>query len=411
MRRIATAICAIILATAAGCGGGGGGSSGNPQAGPSTGNAGTPPAVAAAGQNVIPITVTAGPLNNVNVLTASVTVCAPDGTSCQTIDNMLVDTGSTGLRVYASVLSAGLALALQQQSLQQSATTAECAQFADGAVWGPVRQATLIAGGKAAANLPIHVMGDGSFNGAPADCVSTGPLFDTVQSFGANGVLGIGLFLQDCGPACAQAADNGVYYSCGATCRPAAVPLAQQMQNPVSLFASDNNGVAIALPAVPPNGAATVSGSLIFGIGTQANNVANAGTVLATDPNLGYFTTVYKNRSLSRSFIDSGSNGFFFADSTIPTCNPNGDFYCPPATQSASATNQGANGVTGTVAFSIGNANALFSSDAAAFNSLAGPNGDRGSFDWGLSFFFGRTVFTAIEGRATPQGTGPYFAY
>jgi hypothetical protein len=30
-------------------------------------------------------------------------------------------------------------------------------------------------------------------------------------------------------------------------------------------------------------------------------------------------------------------------------------------------------------------------------------------FDWGLPFFFGRTVFTAIEDRGTPAG--PYFAF
>jgi hypothetical protein len=32
-------------------------------------------------------------------------------------------------------------------------------------------------------------------------------------------------------------------------------------------------------------------------------------------------------------------------------------------------------------------------------------------FDWGLPFFFGRTVYTAIEGQSTPAGVGPYFAF
>ncbi len=32
-------------------------------------------------------------------------------------------------------------------------------------------------------------------------------------------------------------------------------------------------------------------------------------------------------------------------------------------------------------------------------------------FDFGLGFFFGRSVFTAIEGQGTPGGAGPYFAY
>jgi hypothetical protein len=40
---------------------------------------------------------------------------------------------------------------------------------------------------------------------------------------------------------------------------------------------------------------------------------------------------------------------------------------------------------------------------------LAGPNS--GTFDWGLPFFFGRNVFTAIESQNTPGGVGPYWAY
>ena len=32
-------------------------------------------------------------------------------------------------------------------------------------------------------------------------------------------------------------------------------------------------------------------------------------------------------------------------------------------------------------------------------------------FDWGLPFYFGRTVYTAIENAATAVGTGPYVAF
>jgi hypothetical protein len=58
----------------------------------------------------------------------------------------------------------------------------------------------------------------------------------------------------------------------------------------------------------------------------------------------------------------------------------------------------------------VGNADSLLSngSDAAA-NGLAGPNA--GTVDFGLPFFFGRNVYTAIEGKSTPAGTGPYTAY
>jgi len=44
----------------------------------------------------------------------------------------------------------------------------------------------------------------------------------------------------------------------------------------------------------------------------------------------------------------------------------------------------------------------------AAFSNLGG---DFSIFDWGLPFFFGRTVFIGIEGQSSSLGTGPYFAF
>jgi hypothetical protein len=65
------------------------------------------------------------------------------------------------------------------------------------------------------------------------------------------------------------------------------------------------------------------------------------------------------------------------------------------------------------VSFSVANADQLFAANPSfnAFSNLAVPSGDTTTFAWGLPFFFGRTVFTAIEGRSTPGGTGPYFAF
>jgi hypothetical protein len=61
------------------------------------------------------------------------------------------------------------------------------------------------------------------------------------------------------------------------------------------------------------------------------------------------------------------------------------------------------------VPFSIANAEQLFSTGNAAFNNLGGSF--PGVFDWGMPFFFGRTVFVAIDGQQTPGGPGPYWAY
>jgi hypothetical protein len=51
----------------------------------------------------------------------------------------------------------------------------------------------------------------------------------------------------------------------------------------------------------------------------------------------------------------------------------------------------------------------LIDSPSVVFNNIGGPNS--GSFDWGIPFFLGRTVFVGIEGQTSPAGTGPYWAY
>src|SRR5437660_12401515 len=67
----------------------------------------------ASGQNVLPLVVNAGPTNNaLNEAFASVTVCVPGTSNCQTIGGIVVDTGSVGLRVLASALT----LPLPQQT-------------------------------------------------------------------------------------------------------------------------------------------------------------------------------------------------------------------------------------------------------------------------------------------------------
>jgi hypothetical protein len=185
-----------------------------------------------------------------------------------------------------------------------------------------------------------------------------------------------------------------------------------QVQNPVWLFSSDNNGTIIELPAVTSAGATEVQGALVFGIGTQSNNSLGSAQVITLD-GFGNFTTTYANQGYSGSYIDSGSNGIYFLDSGttgLPLCSSSQSFYCPSQEQKFSASNAGSSGVSSTVAFRIANASVLFGNASNfAYDNLGGPN--PGSFDWGLPFFFGRNVFTAIESQNSPAGVGPYFAY
>ncbi|HEV2378325.1 MAG TPA: DUF3443 family protein [Terriglobia bacterium] len=182
--------------------------------------------------------------------------------------------------------------------------------------------------------------------------------------------------------------------------------------NPVGLFPQDSNGVLVSLPSVPVGGALTLSGSLIFGIGTQSNNALGSARVYTTD-DLGNFSVVFSGQSYSGSFIDSGSNGLFFLSSPstgLPVCaNPNSGFYCPAGTAGLTVTTTGLNSASAQIALSIANADSLFASINNAFNDVGGPN--PGAFDLGLPFFLGRNVFVAIQGQSTPGGAGPFWAY
>jgi hypothetical protein len=50
-----------------------------------------------------------------------------------------------------------------------------------------------------------------------------------------------------------------------------------------------------------------------------------------------------------------------------------------------------------------------------AFDDVGGPAptipGFGSYFDWGVPFFYGRTVFFALEGTDAAGTTGPYYAY
>ncbi|HEV2113935.1 MAG TPA: DUF3443 domain-containing protein, partial [Terriglobales bacterium] len=364
--------------------------------------------------NTQPVAVNAGPTGNgVNQILTSVKVCDPGTTTCQTIPDVLVDTGSTGLRVLRNQLTLSLPTVTDSSGNPLGA----CAQFVDNTfLWGSIAAADITLAGETAASVPIQVIADPSVPNIPTACSNGGTNNDTVTALGANGILGVGLFAQDCGPGCAPGASMSpppVYFNCPSSgCIAIFLALASQLQNPANMFPQDNNGLLIRLPSVPASGSPTLPGSLIFGIGTQADNGLGSATVYTTD-NVGDFTTTFNSHTSSQSFIDSGSNGFFFFDSAttgIPTCaKPSNSFYCPAVTMNLTATNKGANGISGPVPFSIANANSLFTNGDTAYVNLGGPQ--TGVFDWGLPFFYGRNVFVGFENKTTPRGVGPFWAY
>jgi hypothetical protein len=444
--------------------------------------------------NTVPVTVTFGLAGNkgaptattssyYNAIFTTVTVCEPGSTTnCATIPNVLVDTGSVGLRVLSNQL-ASVTLPPVNDPLT-GYPFYECVQYGDLSYsWGPMEWATVQVGGETAsqvpaasggtanAGIPIQVIAAGA--DAPSEVLSgtgvienpclvnpaTGGLTpgfsdNSAANLGANGLLGIGVFLEDCGINCTQEgnpADIAVYpymIDESGTYALEYAPLADQAWNPVATFSStDTNGVVLQLPAIPAAGQETVpatgqTATLTFGINTESNNqIPGTATVYQLDEN-GFFGSstfggvTYTSTNSGGTFLDSGSEALFVSDAstlssvldtTVSDCTVGSTdigFYCPSSTLSIPLEVAGTTGTSTTVTLSIANALSLFSAndyEYAAFNNLGidsctttpcSPSTD--TWDLGLPFFFtGNPIFFGIEGTSVGgvTSTNGYYAF
>jgi len=398
-----------------------------------------------------------------NLAFTNVTICIPGTSTCQTIDHVLVDTGSSGVRIMSSVLGSSIAL---NPVTAGGAPVIECAQFADGFTWGSIRSADVYIGGTAnvgekAANIPIQVIGDSSAYTTPSACTGTGSALNDVASFGANGIIGVGLFIADCATdlACPDSTfASPLYYLCPTSnsCASYDALATQQVVNPVGSFTSDtngvndSNGVVVALPALTvPTGEVNVYGNLYFGVATQANNAlpVNASVYLAdaygdfyssvTGFATGSPTVPLGGGVCSNSFIDSGSNGIFLPQSVATIPYTPQYWFDPSSTITFTALITGATGFASgsqdpsitspSFTFSIADATTLFAANGqnnTAYSSLGGAystggvcdsatSGNQNSsdttsgIDWGLPFFYGRTIVIGNEYLGNQTGSPP----
>jgi hypothetical protein len=417
--------------------------------------------------NTVPVTAgltsSGGRINGVFV---SVTVCGPavlpvgqnppggppPPPTCQTIPNILIDTGSVGLRLIETGTVDGLSLPVVTDS--NGNTMQECVQFADFSyAWGPVARATIQIAGETAAQvplefetpntgIPIQIITQPDFvtTPAPADCLASPPsggvpiAVNTVQTLGANGILGVGSFLQDCGSACASSPPRNQYFSCpSGLCSVASVPQNLQIWNPVAAFAYDNNGLVLSLPYAPPGGSGPVTGSLIFGNGTQSNNTFGNVTLFAIDsygnfpqvtlvtqpsPFLPAMPVVNYLSPQNGSYLDSASPAIYFSDAqslAVPEClNSDGQplgLYCPSTLTPFFAQVYGTNKASETLSWYVENATGLLSSQNSVFSTLGGDSGINVSTDYadfGLPFFLSHTVYVGFAGSGIVPPLGIY---
>jgi hypothetical protein len=420
--------------------------------------------------NTAQVTVSFGPngntgsssINHYNGIYTTITLCEPGSTTnCVNIPNVLVDTGSVGLRVLSNQL--GSVTLPQVNDPSTGNPIYECVQYGDlSYTWGPVQWATVQIGGEAASQvpgasggtpnsgIPIQVISAGAtppsevgvvgsdegydnpclVNPATGAFPSGGVNDDSVANLGSNGILGVGNYQQDCGADCTSITNtSGQYLIWDASTSNyyiQAVSLLDQVWNPVSAFSStDTNGVVIQLPSIPTAGQATATGTLTFGIGTESNNaIPNTATVYELDDNGNFASTVFNGVTYqSGGYLDSGSNALFVSDyATITSvtgvstvdCADN-EYYCPSSPLTLNITNYGYNGTSGEVNLSIYNADSLFSANPtfAAFNDIGSDSGTDPStdyFDYGVPFFFGQTIFVGIAGTSSTYPNG-YWAF
>lgn len=243
----------------------------------------------------------------------------------------------------------------------------------------------------------------------------------------------IGLLYTNCGDT--STVSSNVQAKSSGSCKNIKLPLSQQPINPVSLLPTDNNGVILSVNALSGSNTATsTSGSLTFGINTQSNNTPGTGStpsisasnILKADAYASFITT-FNSTNYTGSFIDSGSNGLYFpGPNTLTECSSSSyaaGFYCPSSNTNYTATQKSYTGLQPTdFSFTIGNALALFNSLTSAggnIDILGGVACDSSSpnyaycdpeFDWGLPFFFGKSVYNGINSKSTGLVNGAYWA-
>ena len=393
----------LVAMVLSGCGGGGGGGATSSSSSNSSTTT-TSPDLGIANAVAITVDKSMGTFNRPYV---SVTVCTPNTTQCATVDHVLVDTGSVGLRLLRSALPSTLTLANAIDPANGS-TLGECAQFASGYLWGPIVTADVKMSAETASAIPVQIV-DNSFASVPSSCSDYGG--DITSGLYANGIIGLNTLVHDCGGSMnCNAPGTTTYYDCsGSKCTAATVASTSQVPNPVSQFAKDNNGIAITLPAVPAGGGSSaVTGTLTFGINTEANNAIGSQPQLEVSLKTDIKATF--GGVLDWGFLDTGSSADYFEDSSIATCSSS--LFCPSSTLSLSATLAGVSGGSRDVTFNIGNAASETGNGNGAYSDIGQNANLFGSdyFDLGLPFFFGKTIYFGFPSNDDFTGTWPYVA-
>lgn len=335
-----------------------------------------------------------------NAPCVSLSICDSSSNNCSTVPNILVDTGSYGLRVFSSVLNSNTLSSLTPELDNNNNKVAECVSYGDGSQnWGAVYLANIdFSNNNISKNVPIQII-DSSFATLPSMCSNA---TQSPSDFGLNGILGVGVYI----------ADGGSYFSCNNTsCSPTTVSSSNQVSNPIAKMGA--NGITLVFPAVSNNGQKNVTGNLYFGVNTNNNNTfTNLNYYPAQLSSLGIpvFSSQYNNSNYL-SFLDSGTNTLGISNSNLINCSSLNGFICENNTILA-FNNLSNNGYINTNIL-IGNAETLLYSGNSAFNNIGSNlNISSNYMDFGMPFFYGKTIQLIFNGNSAGSSmNGPAWAW
>lgn len=409
------------------CGGGGGGSSNSNVNGGGGGTQSTNY------QNSIPVYV--GYFNGTlepNVPFVTIKICVPKTTTCQTFDNILLDTGSTGLRIFSNVLS--LSLPNTQYSGQD---VGDCQSFGSGTMWGAVEQADVYLAGEPVVTESIQVViPNYSSNPPPSPCNSSA--ITTSTQIGFNGILGVG----------PQTYSGDTYFACnGTSCSQMSVADYNTfvgsdksgVNNPIwnlnflGTDSADYNGITLVMNVVPNTGESytptsgspgMVVGTAYLGINSQSDNATTyaSGTEYVAysvghNYGSGYFPPTNGSGLVNLTYIDSGSNYSIIGTSaeqtfTAPTtCSYSGStWYCPSSTNSYSYDMLDTASYTyATETLYVGDASTLLAQGDALYTDVYYPGSSAYEVYLGFGFYLGRTIQISTQG--SPLSTNSSYAW
>jgi len=285
--------------------------------------------------NVVPLVVDSGYNGNaVNGAFITIQVCQPGTNNCQTLDHVLVDSGSTGLHIDSSQLT----LANLPAITYNNNPLFLCSTYGGGggsgyASFGSLVSADIKIGGEVARNVPLTLVSNNQI--IPSNCSHGLPFLNVYSLNGEKALMGVGPINTP----------NSLAYPSVYTCNnnncknleSGATISTPLDENIVSTFTTDNNGVIFKLPKIESATNTPLIGTLTFGINTQADNLASqfVNVLLAdpsqTDANSGNFITNVGTEQ-TQSLFDSGTSfSVEFYSPTIPLCTGllAGGIYCP----------------------------------------------------------------------------------